>query len=407
MESQPIGIAWPQPSSRAANGGRSRLPTDGRARPRCHGDVSSITKAKQAAIRSILPVQARSDSNRSPLPLLHQIDAPDFGQLMRVQGFAVPRAFLTHFSSVEFAGTTGGSQVTYGPRPKEHPRRKSRSSWGLRWPKGRLCSELLTSLLRFNDTFVHVTDPTGSETIVRSHAAMKSEGRTRDESSALGPLSRPRQDCADTLQKLASNSLHVRIRATGGNRTTNRRGAPPRGRPRPHPAKGGAEGDDACNVVETTDRLVFWAAVGGDLPMPVSSGRLSDWRTRSARSSLRFKGAHHHQGVEQKLAFQGGKTDVEVDVSAPALRIPWDISGLITLAHVANSAAATSATDAPTVNRPKRSLRLHGFVVVNTVVKPWSALLTSETQLWLSSNWAFALIGLGRWAEALQLDVDW
>uniref|UniRef100_A0A1I8FD74 TGS domain-containing protein n=1 Tax=Macrostomum lignano TaxID=282301 RepID=A0A1I8FD74_9PLAT len=32
---------------------------------------------------------------------VHQIDAPDFGQLMRVQGFAVPRAFLTHFSSVE------------------------------------------------------------------------------------------------------------------------------------------------------------------------------------------------------------------------------------------------------------------------------------------------------------------
>ncbi|PAA84781.1 hypothetical protein BOX15_Mlig016296g2 [Macrostomum lignano] len=81
-------------------------------------------EAKQAAIRSILqskpdqiltvyrvgnfvdlssgPMISRTGLiGRFAFAAVHQIDAPDFGQLMRVQGFAVPRAFLTHFSSVE------------------------------------------------------------------------------------------------------------------------------------------------------------------------------------------------------------------------------------------------------------------------------------------------------------------
>lgn len=38
---------------------------------------------------------------RFAVSAIHQVEAPDFGQLMRVQGMAVPRAFLTHFSSLE------------------------------------------------------------------------------------------------------------------------------------------------------------------------------------------------------------------------------------------------------------------------------------------------------------------
>uniref|UniRef100_A0A1I8FGL5 Uncharacterized protein n=1 Tax=Macrostomum lignano TaxID=282301 RepID=A0A1I8FGL5_9PLAT len=106
MESQPIGIAWPQPSSRAANGGRSRLPTDGRTRPPyCSpspDQILTVYRVGNFVDLSSGPMISRTGLiGRFAFAAVHQIDAPDFGQLMRVQGFAVPRAFLTHFSSVE------------------------------------------------------------------------------------------------------------------------------------------------------------------------------------------------------------------------------------------------------------------------------------------------------------------
>lgn len=66
----------------------------------------------------------------------------------------------------------------------------------------------------FNDTFVHVTDSTCSETIVRVTGGMKVRA-DRDESSPYAAMLAA-QDVAERCKALGIGALHVRIRATGG-----------------------------------------------------------------------------------------------------------------------------------------------------------------------------------------------
>lgn len=68
----------------------------------------------------------------------------------------------------------------------------------------------------FNDTFVHVTDATGSETIVRVTGGMKVKA-DRDESSPYAAMLAA-QDVAERCKVLGINAVHVKIRATGGNK---------------------------------------------------------------------------------------------------------------------------------------------------------------------------------------------
>ncbi|KAJ3222463.1 ribosomal protein S14, S11 [Clydaea vesicula] len=69
----------------------------------------------------------------------------------------------------------------------------------------------------FNDTFVHVTDLTGRETIVRVTGGMKVKA-DRDESSPYAAMLAA-QDVAVRCKELGVNALHIKIRATGGNGT--------------------------------------------------------------------------------------------------------------------------------------------------------------------------------------------
>jgi len=69
----------------------------------------------------------------------------------------------------------------------------------------------------FNDTFVHVTDLTGRETLVRVTGGMKVKA-DRDEPSPYAAMLAS-QDVALRCQKLGVTALHIKIRATGGNRT--------------------------------------------------------------------------------------------------------------------------------------------------------------------------------------------
>jgi len=69
----------------------------------------------------------------------------------------------------------------------------------------------------YNDTFVHVTDLSGRETIVRVTGGMKVKA-DRDESSPYAAMLAA-QDVAEKLKLLGINALHIRIRATGGNKT--------------------------------------------------------------------------------------------------------------------------------------------------------------------------------------------
>ncbi|PNH05491.1 40S ribosomal protein S14 [Tetrabaena socialis] len=69
----------------------------------------------------------------------------------------------------------------------------------------------------FNDTFVHVTDLSGRETISRVTGGMKVKA-DRDESSPYAAMLAA-QDVAVKCKELGITALHIKLRATGGNRT--------------------------------------------------------------------------------------------------------------------------------------------------------------------------------------------
>merc|ERR1712220_39794 len=69
----------------------------------------------------------------------------------------------------------------------------------------------------FNDTFVHVTDISGRETLVRVTGGMKVKA-DRDESSPYAAMLAA-QDVAARCKELGVSALHIKVRATGGNRT--------------------------------------------------------------------------------------------------------------------------------------------------------------------------------------------
>ncbi|KAJ3292375.1 ribosomal protein S14, S11 [Borealophlyctis nickersoniae] len=69
----------------------------------------------------------------------------------------------------------------------------------------------------FNDTFVHVTDLTGRETIVRVTGGMKVKA-DRDESSPYAAMLAA-QDVAVKCKEVGITALHIKLRATGGNGT--------------------------------------------------------------------------------------------------------------------------------------------------------------------------------------------
>lgn len=81
-----------------------------------------------------------------------------------------------------------------------------------------LLGELVFGVARifasFNDTFVHVTDLSGRETITRVTGGMKVKA-DRDESSPYAAMLAA-QDVAARCKELGINALHIKIRATGG-----------------------------------------------------------------------------------------------------------------------------------------------------------------------------------------------
>merc|ERR1712064_208958 len=69
----------------------------------------------------------------------------------------------------------------------------------------------------FNDTFIHVTDLSGRETISRITGGMKVKADS-DESSPYAAMLAA-QDVAVRCKEIGITALHVKLRATGGNRT--------------------------------------------------------------------------------------------------------------------------------------------------------------------------------------------
>jgi len=69
----------------------------------------------------------------------------------------------------------------------------------------------------FNDTFVHVTDVSGKETISRVTGGIKVKA-DRDEASPYAAMLAA-QEVALRCKQIGINALHIKLRATGGNRT--------------------------------------------------------------------------------------------------------------------------------------------------------------------------------------------
>ncbi|KAG8479837.1 hypothetical protein CXB51_029521 [Gossypium anomalum] len=69
----------------------------------------------------------------------------------------------------------------------------------------------------FNDTFIHVTDLSGRETMVRITGGMKVKA-DRDESSPYAAMLAA-QDVTQRCKELGITALHIKLRATGGNKT--------------------------------------------------------------------------------------------------------------------------------------------------------------------------------------------
>ncbi|ABW97981.1 rps14 (nucleomorph) [Hemiselmis andersenii] len=69
----------------------------------------------------------------------------------------------------------------------------------------------------FNDTFIHVTDLSGSETLIRRTGGMEVKA-DRDESSPYAAMVAA-QKVAERCKEIGINALHIKLRATGGNRS--------------------------------------------------------------------------------------------------------------------------------------------------------------------------------------------
>lgn len=69
-------------------------------------------------------------------------------------------------------------------------------------------------LSTWNDTFIHITDLTGRETLARVTGGMKVKS-DREESSPYAAM-QAAKDVYEKLKTLKINALHIKLRARGG-----------------------------------------------------------------------------------------------------------------------------------------------------------------------------------------------
>ncbi|GJX93092.1 40S ribosomal protein S14-2 [Tanacetum coccineum] len=83
--------------------------------------------------------------------------------------------------------------------------------------KGELVFGVAHIFASFNDTFIHVTDISGRETMVRIIGGMKVKADI-DESSPYAAMLAA-QDVSTRCKELGVTALHIKLRATRGNKT--------------------------------------------------------------------------------------------------------------------------------------------------------------------------------------------
>jgi small subunit ribosomal protein S14e len=92
-----------------------------------------------------------------------------------------------------------------------------RTHYGPKVKEGELVFGVAHIYASFNDTFVHVTDLSGKETVIRVTGGMKVKA-DRDESSPYAAMLAA-QDVAEKCKERGITALHVKLRATGGTLT--------------------------------------------------------------------------------------------------------------------------------------------------------------------------------------------
>ncbi|XP_031553816.1 40S ribosomal protein S14 [Actinia tenebrosa] len=97
------------------------------------------------------------------------------------------------------------------------PKAEENITLGLQVGEGELAFGVAHIFASFNDTFVHVTDLSGRETISRVTGGMKVKA-DRDEASPYAAMLAA-QDVAVRCKEIGINALHIKLRATGGNKT--------------------------------------------------------------------------------------------------------------------------------------------------------------------------------------------
>lgn len=83
--------------------------------------------------------------------------------------------------------------------------------------EGENCFGVCHLFASFNDTFIHVTDLSGRETLVRRTGGMEVKA-DRDESSPYAAMMAA-QKVSERLKELGITAIHIKLRATGGNTT--------------------------------------------------------------------------------------------------------------------------------------------------------------------------------------------
>merc|ERR1712158_266121 len=109
--------------------------------------------------------------------------------------------------------TDFGTQKTMAPRKNKTEKVEEVISLGPKVAEGENVFGVAHIYASFNDTFIHVTDLSGKETMVRVTGGMKVKA-DRDESSPYAAMLAA-QDVAARARELGITALHIKLRAMG------------------------------------------------------------------------------------------------------------------------------------------------------------------------------------------------
>ncbi|KAG2030213.1 ribosomal protein S11-domain-containing protein [Suillus americanus] len=107
--------------------------------------------------------------------------------------------------------------LSIAPKKTKVAKEDNTVSLGPQVAEGELVFGVAHIYASFNDTFVHVTDLSGKETISRVTGGMKVKA-DRDESSPYAAMLAA-QDVATRCREVGITALHIKLRATGGTGT--------------------------------------------------------------------------------------------------------------------------------------------------------------------------------------------